>query len=197
MILANVNVGSGPNIGDGDLLRNAFVITNNNSTIVQANVTELYANIANVTVILNNTITAQGNLSTNANVTNVSANVTAITSNYVTTNTIQSITSPKRFSTSTVTPVATVSTFNFNNPNFAVTLAVGVNSFVAANIASVQRGIIEVVHTGLANSSVSFGIDFAFDGGSAIAVPTLAGRWVIEYTTLSNSKVLLKTSANI
>ena len=197
MILANVNVGSGPNVGDGDLLRNAFVITNNNSTIVQANVTELYANIANVTVILNNTITAQSNLSTNANVANVAANVTAISSNYVTTNTAQTITSPKRFSSTTLTPVAGVTTVNFNNANFVVDLDAGVNSFLAANIASIQRGIIEVIHSGSAIDSVSFSSDYIFDNGSAITVPTTAGRWVIEYTTLSTGNVLVKTSANI
>lgn len=199
MILANVNVGSGPNIGDGDLLRNAFVITNNNSTIVQANVTELYANIANVTVILNNTITAQSNLSTNANVANVSANVTAITNNYVTTNTNQTITAVKRYISTALTPAAGTTTVTFNYANFNVTLAAGANSFIASNISAgvIQRGIIEVVHSGSGVSSVSFSADYVFDGGVAITVPTLAGRWVIEYTTLSNNKVLLKTSANI
>lgn len=199
MILANVNVGSGPNVGDGDLLRNAFVITNNNSTIIRSNVIELYANIANVTVILNNTITAQSGLATNANVANLTANVTAITSNYVTTNTNQTITVGKRQASTIITPVAAVTTVNFNNANFVVTLAAGANSFLASNISTgdIQRGIIEIVHLGSGVNSVSFSSSFAFDSGVAISVPLTAGRWVIEYTTLSTGKVLLKTSANI
>ncbi len=48
MILANVNIGSGPSAGDGDPLRNAFTIINNNFAVVTSNVNSLTNSVTSV-----------------------------------------------------------------------------------------------------------------------------------------------------
>jgi len=48
MILANVNIGSGPSAGDGDPLRSAFSIINNNFQIVKNNVNALSNSVTSV-----------------------------------------------------------------------------------------------------------------------------------------------------
>ena len=48
MILANVNIGTGPSAGDGDPLRSAFTIINNNFTKLQSNVNALSNSVTSV-----------------------------------------------------------------------------------------------------------------------------------------------------
>ena len=46
--LSNVNIGTGPGIGDGDPLRTAFTIINNNFALVQNNVNLLTNSVSSV-----------------------------------------------------------------------------------------------------------------------------------------------------
>ena len=48
MILSNVNIGTGPSAGDGDPLRSAFTIINNNFQIVTNNVNALTNSVTSV-----------------------------------------------------------------------------------------------------------------------------------------------------
>ena len=48
MILANVNIGTGPSTGDGDPLRTAFTVINNNFQIVTNNVNALTNSVTSV-----------------------------------------------------------------------------------------------------------------------------------------------------
>ena len=48
MILSNVNIGTGPSAGDGDPLRTAFTIINNNFQIVTNNVNALTNSVTSV-----------------------------------------------------------------------------------------------------------------------------------------------------
>lgn len=48
MILSNVNIGTGPSAGDGDPLRSAFSIINNNFQIVTNNVNALTNSVTSV-----------------------------------------------------------------------------------------------------------------------------------------------------
>ena len=48
MILANVNIGTGPSAGDGDPLRTAFTVINNNFQIVTNNVNALTNSVTSV-----------------------------------------------------------------------------------------------------------------------------------------------------
>lgn len=46
--LSNVNIGTGPGIGDGDPLRTAFTIINNNFSLLQTNVNLLTNSVSSV-----------------------------------------------------------------------------------------------------------------------------------------------------
>lgn len=48
MILSNVNIGTSPSAGDGDPLRTAFAIINNNFANVQSNVNKLTNSVSSV-----------------------------------------------------------------------------------------------------------------------------------------------------
>ena len=48
MILSNVNIGSGPSAGDGDPLRSAFTIINNNFQTIENNVNALTNSVNSV-----------------------------------------------------------------------------------------------------------------------------------------------------
>jgi len=48
MLLSNVNIGTGPSVGDGDKLRTAFNIINNNFAKVQSNVNALSNSVTSV-----------------------------------------------------------------------------------------------------------------------------------------------------
>ena len=48
MILANVNIGTGPSAGDGDPLRSAFATINNNFQVVTNNVNALSNSVTSV-----------------------------------------------------------------------------------------------------------------------------------------------------
>lgn len=60
MILSNVNIGTGPSVGDGDPLRTAFNTINNNFAKIQSNVNSLSNSVTSVAGRTGNiTLTAQ------------------------------------------------------------------------------------------------------------------------------------------
>jgi hypothetical protein len=48
MILSNVNIGTGPSAGDGDPLRTAFIVINQNFASIQSNVNLLTNSVSSV-----------------------------------------------------------------------------------------------------------------------------------------------------
>jgi hypothetical protein len=48
MILSNVNIGTGPSAGDGDPLRTAFIVINQNFASIQSNVNLLTDSVSSV-----------------------------------------------------------------------------------------------------------------------------------------------------
>ena len=77
MILSNVNIGTGAGTNDGDSIRTAFNIVNNNFTQIQGNVNTLESNASsvrsvagrtgNITLTINDIVGYQGlNLSTDS-----------------------------------------------------------------------------------------------------------------------------------
>jgi hypothetical protein len=83
MILANVNIGTGPSAGDGDPLRSAFTTINNNFQIVTNNVNALTNSVTsvagrngNVVLTINDiigwsTIVTQANINATVNTANI------------------------------------------------------------------------------------------------------------------------------
>ena len=93
MILSNVNIGTGPSAGDGDPLRSAFTIINNNFQIVTNNVNALTNSVnsvagrtGNVILTVNDVIGAASVAYVNSQVGNVGGysniNVTAFLPSY-------------------------------------------------------------------------------------------------------------------
>jgi hypothetical protein len=180
MILSNVNIGTGPSAGDGDPLRTAFNIVNNNFQIVTNNVNALTNSVNSVAGRTGNVIlTTQDIIGINYYATNSavsSANVAM--KGYVDSKITANIALLVNAAPSTLDTIRELADAIGDDPNFAVNIALSVSNANTAMKAYVDGQILA------ANSGVS-----SYSNVNTLAYLTTNSYATQSYVNLANTSL--------
>ena len=131
MILSNVNIGTGPSAGDGDPLRTAFTIINNNFQTIENNVNALTNSVTsvagrtgNVILTVNDIVGLNSTYSTQANVTAANVGMRGYVDSKITANIALLVNSAP----STLDTIRELADAIGDDPNFAVNIALSVST---------------------------------------------------------------------
>jgi hypothetical protein len=204
-LLANINVGSSPNDGTGNSIRDSFIIVNENFQFVESffpntSVIGLTANITSTgnsafnNLTITGTTTSSGNISANyvfgngSQLTSVAA-TTSGTATFVTGNTQANITSVGILTGLTVTG-------NLTGSNISAGIIGNTSSSLVGTLATPAQTNITSVGT-LSSLTVSGNVNFGNLTGSALNSSVLSNVFVIVQSVLNEFTINAGATSNV
>ena len=206
MILSNVNIGTGPSAGDGDPLRTAFTIINNNFQTITNNVNSLTNSVntvagrtGNVILTVNDIVGLTTNYAVNGNVTAANLGMRGYVDATVTANIALLVNAAP----STLDTIRELADAIGDDPNFAVNIALSVSTantqmrgyvdgqITAANTASATANVGMTGYVNQANTTMKSYVDGQITAANAGVTSANLGLkgYVDQANTIQSAQV--------